>query len=77
MTPTKGKKCQICNGVVDRMKSGSTIDYCNICKSCGRVVHKKCVNKIKDVRIAGNFWLCECGSRNQIYTCENWSSYDA
>ncbi len=69
--------CQVCSGRVSRMKSpNGTIDYCNICKSCAKVVHVACVNKIKDVRVAGNFWLCECNTRNEIYSCEGWSTYD-
>jgi hypothetical protein len=76
MAPEKGRRCQVCGGVVSRVSKGGTVDYCNMCKSCGRVVHISCASEIKDIRVAGDFWLCQCGTRNQIYSCRDWSIYD-
>jgi len=79
----KGRRCQVCGDVVGRVRTGhtsmfgkTTIDYCNICKSCGRVVHISCAWELKDIRVAGDFWVCQCGTRNPIYSCEEWSTYD-
>ena len=39
MAPEKGRRCQVCGGVVSRVRKGGTVDYCNICESCRRVAH--------------------------------------
>jgi hypothetical protein len=79
MAPEKGRKCQVCGGVVKRMTKSipwGPIDYCNICQSCGKVVHISCAWELKDTRVAGDFWLCECGTRNKIYSCDDWMTED-
>lgn len=76
----EGRICQVCRHVVDRVYKwqggilgDKVYDYCNVCQSCGRVVHcGECVHKLKDTRVAGNLWLCECGTRNEIYDCSDW-----
>jgi len=51
-------------------------DYCNICQSCGRLVHISCAWELKDTRVDGDFWLCECGTQNKIYSCDGWMTED-
>ena len=82
MTPPKGLRCQVCEEVVKRISKSSeffafdeTIDYCNRCKSCGSVVHKSCVEQLRDIQVAGDFWICDCGTRNKIYQCEDYETY--
>ena len=75
----KGRVCQVCGRVVSRRTHGFSTDaiYRNQCKSCGQAVHELCAEQLRDDRVAGNFWICDCGKgRNNINSCDGWSKFD-
>lgn len=74
----KGKRCQVCGTVTKRRRfNNGYIGYCNDCESCGKVVCLSCVDQLRDVGVAGDFWLCECGApRIKVRRCRDLRLYD-